>query len=211
MKRLYNFSELIGPAAQAAKILTPVIHQMKATGECDGGFLFYGPPGVGKTALAVIMASMLSEDSVDSIYDGCGYAASMISAVDLKVEVVRRWMSNRGLATLFGDWQIKLVEELDSTPADAQKLLLNYLDRIPKRSCFIGTSNMELNDLQERFQTRLRPFKIMPPETGELTTLLKSEGLDEYTAGMIAVGSGGNVRAALLDTRNALDSQLVAA
>lgn len=124
------------------------------------------------------------------------------------VDTVRRWLGTRGMGNLFSDWQVRMVEELDRVPRDAQDLLLHYLDKLPAKTVFIGTSNLQLDLLQERFQTRLRTWKVEPPNTAELCTyLMERKGLNKTVAASIAVGSGGNVRAALLDADNELDAR----
>lgn len=205
-KHPQSVADLIGPAATVGKVCAKTVQRLKSGEDTEiPGFLLYGPPGVAKTALAVILASMFSGDTVDVIHDGSPLATEMLSGLDVNVELVRRWLGTRGMGNLFGDWQVRLVEELDRVPRDAQDLMLHYLDKLPPKTAFIGTSNMQLDLLQERFQTRLRAWKIMPPSTEELIGLLEKRGLNNMLAKQTAVASGGNVRAALLDARNLLD------
>lgn len=204
-----NYSYLIGPAGRVGKILqriTPRLKSPSRTGslaQTEPKFLFYGPPGVGKTSLARILARDLAETP---------FNITEVSGVNVNVELVRKWQAAIGLSTLFGDFQVRMIEELDRVPRDAQDLLLNYLDNLPSRVAFIGTSNLRIDLLAERFQTRLRTWKILGPSTQELIPFLRRVGgVDAATAAIIAVGCGGNVRAALLDCQNARDSALLAA
>ncbi len=208
-----NYSDLIGPAARVGKILQRITPRLKSASQRDAAatekpaFLFYGPPGVGKTSLARILARDLSETPFNT---------TEVSGVNVNVELVRRWQASIGLSTLFGDFQVRMIEELDRVPRDAQDLLLNYLDNLPNgqsgRVAFIGTSNLRIDLLAERFQTRLRTWKILGPATHELIPfLMRVGGVDSATASAIAFGCGGNVRAALLDCQNARDAMLVAA
>ena len=46
------------------------------------------------------------------------------------------------------------MNELDRCTREAQDLLLTYLDRLPPGRALLGTSNLHLDPLTERFQTR---------------------------------------------------------
>lgn len=194
-------TDLIGPAAKVGKILDGLVPKLKAT---DGtgsarGFLLYGPPGVGKTRLSSRFSLAMAGDPL---------AIDERSGLNVTIDVVRDWLGRLGMGNLFGDWQVRMIEELDRVPRDAQDLLLHYLDKLPPKTLFIGTSNLQIDLLQERFQSRLRTWKIMPPDTAELTAFLQRErNVSATAAGRIAVGSGGNVRMALLDADNELDAR----
>jgi hypothetical protein len=85
-------------------------------------------------------------------------------------------------------------------------LLLTYLDRLPPGRAFLGTSNLQLDLLTERFQTRFQAIKLLPPTTEELAAFLSTHWpVHAFTASQIAVGSGGCVRAALADLESYLD------
>ncbi|MGN6643566.1 MAG: hypothetical protein ACTHKU_11270, partial [Verrucomicrobiota bacterium] len=75
------------------------------------------------------------------------------------------------------------------------------------RTAFIGTSNLDLNLLVARFQTRLQQFKVSAPDTDSITGFLTKWKLPKHIISEIAVGSGGNVRAALLDAQSILDAR----
>jgi hypothetical protein len=103
---------------------------------------------------------------------------------------------------------VKVVNELDRCSREAQDLLLTYLDRLPPGRAFLGTSNLQLDLLTERFQTRFQAIKLLPPTTEELATFLAARWpVPVSTATQIAVGSGGCVRAALADLESWLDQQ----
>ena len=108
--------------------------------------------------------------------------------------------------SLFGVYSVKIINEMDRCTRDAQDLLLSYLDRLPPGRAVIGTSNLQLDLLTERFQTRFQSIKLTAPSTEELADLLQQHWpVDEATALRIAVGSGGCVRAALADLESWLD------
>jgi hypothetical protein len=96
---------------------------------------------------------------------------------------------------------------MDRCTRDAQDLLLSYLDHLPPGRAVIGTSNLQLDLLTERFQTRFQAIKIPTPTTEEIAALLQRHWpVDEPSALRIAVGSGGCVRAALADLETWLDA-----
>ena len=159
--------------------------------------LLYGTPGVGKTSIADMVASELS---------GSPLSVEEFNGKLVTVEVVKQWMGSLCAGSLFGVYSVKIINEMDRCTRDAQDLLLSYLDRLPPGRAVIGTSNLQLDLLTERFQTRFQSIKLTAPSTEELADLLQQHWpVDEATALRIAVGSGGCVRAALADLESWLD------
>lgn len=213
------FAELIGPAAGIGRVMQGKIARIKADPDAVFKGMYYGCPGVGKTELARLIALALGElkpptpkelamSTKDRIK--CSYSIEEVSGVQVNVEMVKGWMNSAGVGGLFGDWQVKLIHEMDRIPTTAQDLLLQYLDIIPGKRAFVGTSNLQLDLLQERFQTRMQTWKVEAPSTEEITEFIMRWEIPRQIAAMIAVGCGGNVRAALLDTESHLDVQLAA-
>jgi len=197
-----NASEtLIGPAGEIAGIMLAKAARLKRKPDAPLKTLFFGVPGVGKSHLALQLANALAATPFDIEHR---------NGKDVTIDVVRRWFDELPYRSIYGDWQIKLVDELDCCTRDAQDLLLSYLDRMPAGRAFIGTSNLQLDLLAERFQTRLQQFKIEPPDRADVIALLRSRRVPAKVAEGIVDGSRGNVRAALLDAETYLDAQAVA-
>lgn len=159
--------------------------------------LLYGPPGVGKTSIADMVAAELS---------GSPLSVEEFNGKIVTVETVKQWMGSLCAGSLFGVYSVKIINEMDRCTRDAQDLLLSYLDRLPPGRAVIGTSNLQLDLLTERFQTRFQSIKLTAPSTEEIAAMLRHHWpVDEATSLRIAVGSGGCVRAALADLESWLD------
>ena len=189
--------DLIGQARRVALAQVSKAQRMKDDPSATMKLLLYGPPGVGKTSVVELVALQLAGTPL-SIEDYNGREVS--------VDLVREWMKQLPYGSLFGAWTVKIVNELDRCSREAQDLLLTYLDRLPPGRAFLGTSNLQLDLLTERFQTRFQAIKLLPPTTEELAAFLTAHwSVPPVTANQIAVGSGGCVRAALADLESYLD------
>ena len=202
-----QWSDLIGHAALTGQRITAKLARLDRRTDTVR-LLFAGVPGCGKSTLARLAAQQLAGSA-----DGARFAIETISGPRLDAETVKGWHDARGLSCLWGDWRIKVIEEADKVPAIAQVLMLDYLDQLTPGTAILATSNRESAELNERFQTRFQFFEVKPPDTEAITALLTRlcPSLPHFSRKMIAVGSGGNVRAALLDAETALDAELLAA
>jgi replication-associated recombination protein RarA len=191
--------DLIGQAKRVALAQVGKAKRLSADPSATMKLLLYGPPGVGKTSVVELVALQLAGTPL-SIEDYNGR--------EVTVDLVREWMKQLPYGSLFGAWTVKIVNELDRCSREAQDLLLTYLDRLPPGRAFLGTSNLQLDLLTERFQTRFQAIKLTPPTTEELASFLSAHWpVPAATASQIAVGSGGCVRAALADLESYLDQQ----
>ena len=190
--------DIVGPARQIASKLIQKVSKAKNDGREPIKILIYGPPGVGKTTIAELLAAELTA-SPWSIEDANGKLVT--------IETVKSWMRELAFGNLFSDWSVKIVNELDRSSRDAQDLMLTYLDKLPPGRAFIGTSNLDLGQLTERFQTRFQAIKLEAPASEEIRGFLMQHWeVPESVASMISVGCGGNVRAALADLETHFDA-----
>lgn len=191
----------IGPAAPVAKILAAKASQLNTLGKGTAKILLLGPPGTGKTTLANMFANMLA---------GHPSQIESVNGRNVNIDLVRSWQEAMRYCPLWGKFSVRIVNEMDTCPAAAQDLLLTFLDELPSNTAFIGTSNLDLREMTERFQTRLQQFKVGNVSTEQIAFMLSDRfDLSDKVANQIAVGSGGNVRAALLDAQGVLDAQLI--
>ena len=188
---------LIGPAARVDGILHLMADEVMAEGAESIKVLLYGAPGVGKTEISNHLAATLTGASP--------FAVESINGKELDLAKVKEWRHNLRYGNLFAPWDVKIVNEVDKASADAQVLMLTLMDELPARRAIIATSNLQLDLLHERFQTRFMQYKVEAPTTEEIAQVLAKRfpGLRADAYPQIAVGSGGNVRAALADARAA--------
>ena len=190
---------MCGPAATVARRLVTKARRLNADPAVPVKILLYGPPGVGKTSIADMVADELA---------GTRFAIEEFNGKLVTVETVKQWMAGLSAGSLFGVYSVKIINEMDRCTRDAQDLLLSYLDRMPPGRAVIGTSNLQLDLLTERFQTRFQSIKLGTPTTEEISDMLCQRWqVERQTALRIAVGSGGCVRAALADLETWLDSR----
>ena len=196
--------DFIGPAQHIARIFSVKAARLRGSRDEPARFVLTGQPGVGKTKLAEYLAAQLTGER---IVRGQSFSVESINGVNINVNTVRRWQSNARYIPL--TWTVKIINELDTCNQDAQDLLLTFLDELPGRSAVIGTSNLKLQELHERFHSRFQQFPVGQPAEDEISGLLTRFGLPKKTASQISFGSGFNVRAALLDAQTILDAQAV--
>ena len=191
--------DLIGQAKRVAQAQVAKARRLASANPPAASMklLLYGPPGVGKTSVVEMVARELT---------GSTLAVESFNGREVTVDLVRDWMRNLADGNLFSRWSVRIVNELDRCSREAQDLLLTYMDRLPPGRALLGTSNLQLDLLTERFQTRFQSVRLLPPATEELAAFLASRWpVPGQLAIQIAVGSGGCVRAALADLESWLD------
>jgi replication-associated recombination protein RarA len=183
-------ADLIGEARKIGETILKQIRRVNG-GTSTFKFLLHGAPGTGKSSLAKMIAHEIVADKID---------IETTNGRNLDSETVREWQRSAAYGSLFGGWQVKLINEADLIPTAAQDLMLTYLDDLPPQNAVIATSNQNVTALTERFQTRFRLMKVPGPNCDELARwLIEKWRLPKETADFISLGACGNVRQALLD------------
>ena len=207
---------LTGPAAQIHDIITRRL--AKADPRKDTlKFLFTGPPGNGKSTLCLLAAWHLltggqPAPSLDrrvlARHPHWSMVVQTASGTDVDVDVVRQWNSSRGQFSMFGDWNIRIIEELDAVPNVAQTAMLAHLDNLPPGTAILASSNADTDLFQSRFQSRFQVWQVKPvPAEDVARYIIQNMNIPANTAHHIATLSNGDLRAAINDAQSYLDAQ----
>jgi len=85
--------DLCGPASTVARRLVAKARKLHDDPAVPVKILLYGPPGVGKTSIADMVADALS---------GTRFAIEEFNGKLVTVETVKQWMGTLGVCSLFG-------------------------------------------------------------------------------------------------------------
>ena len=184
-------ADFVGQVGKVAAVLLRKAERLRANPDQPLKLLISGAPGIGKTSLVNLIARTLAHHPA---------AIEDVNGREVGLDLARDWTRHLGYGSIFGSWSIKVVNELDRCSKDAQDLLLTYLDRMKPGQAVLGTTNLDLGSLTERFQTRFQSVRLQAPENEVLAAFLARRWPAPITiTRQIAEGSQGNVRAALAD------------
>jgi len=184
-------AEFVGQAGKAAEMLIRKAESLRAQPDRSFKLLVSGAPGIGKSSLVNLIARTLASHPA---------AIEDVNGREVGLDVAREWTRSLAYGTLFGPWSVKVVNELDRCSKDAQDMLLTYLDRMPTGHAFLGTTNLDIGTLTERFQTRFQSIRLQPPSNEDLALFLARRWAAPIgITRKIAEGAKGNVRAAMAD------------
>ena len=184
-------ADFVGQAGKVAEVMLRKAAALRANPDRSFKLLVSGAPGIGKTSLVNLIAKALVSHPA---------AIEDVNGREVGLDTARDWIRSLAFGSLFGPWTVKVVNELDRCTRDAQDLLLTYLDRMPAGHAFLGTTNLDLGNLTERFQTRFQSIRLQPPANEALAQFLARRwGAPIRITRKIAEGARGNVRAAMGD------------
>ncbi len=184
--------DLLGIAGKVAKVQ---IKRARNHPKSRIRLLLYGEPGCGKSATCRIIANSIAETG----------NISHVSACQITADTIRGWIEE--CKYMRSGWRIYHIEECDAMNPTVQILMLQFLDLLPEMSAVLCTSNLKMQELSDRFQSRFQCIKInRPVEASVINFLYKNwPELRECNARRIAGDTKGDIRAALNDAQAQLD------
>ena len=149
-------ADFIGSARSISLKLEKLVHSALAQGD-PLKILLLGKPGIGKTALANWLMNRLGCDR---------WHTTVLNGTQVKIELVEDTARTLQFKELFGQYRILRIEEVDKVPTVAQVRFLTLLDELPTHTAVVCTSNCDLKDLEERFQSRFLVFNVSHANNG---------------------------------------------
>ena len=196
-------SDYIGKSGKIAALLFNQIPKLTAP-ECsimDRRYLLTGKPGLGKSAIAEMLGRALVTHPL---------GVETVNGQSLSVERVRDWGYSGQFHPMFG-MRVQIVDEIDSMSSAALCQIRTYLDKLPGKTVFIGTTNRAVEDLPEQLQSRFKALYFDPIPIEIIADWLQAKfpRLGAAMAGSIAIQSNGNVRAAETVAMSVADNWVV--
>jgi len=171
----------------------------KMNGNAPVKVLFNGKPGLGKSLLAQYTQHLAGCDKWSTI---------KLNGTQVKIEVIEDIARTLHYKSLFSEYRMLWIDEADEIPRVAQVRFLTLLDDLPDGVVVVCTSNCQLKDFENRFQTRFQVFELAPPPAEDIEQLILRivPGIAPKDARDIATFACGNVRQALLDAQGVLQA-----
>lgn len=170
----------------------------------DCSFLFYGPPGVGKTTMAQAMADEMNAEF------------HHIGSQKLTLEELARICRICAYVPMEGKgFHFVLVDEIDSGSKAAQLALLSLLDstEAPKRTVWVFTcnsvENLEPRLISRCLQVEFSSYGLANETAAHLASVWTRENGGESTPDFLRICK--NVRNNVRDALASLESELLAA
>lgn len=193
-------ADLIGGAHDEAVKLEKIIKDSVERGFLPIKLLYSGEPGVGKTSLTLLLMQLLNVSK---------WAVRAYNGTDMTIDVVRDIGSSLHMThnDLFGSYRVIIVNEADCIPTVAQVGWLSVMDNLPRRTAVVCTCNSKVDQLEKRFQTRFKAAQVRGAKPDEIISLLQRWPIPPAITNSIAKTACGNVRVALLEAEEWLQSQ----
>lgn len=138
------FTEKYRPQTLDQTILPPRIRKTIGDGKLHQNYLFYGPPGLGKTSLAKVLAKT---------YPTLYINVSDESSVDVIREKITGWCSTISLLDGAEQFKVVILDEMDGASDQFYKALRATIEKFAATARFIGTCNY-LNKVPDPVQSR---------------------------------------------------------
>lgn len=157
-----NFEEVVGQEI--------IVSRVKAMTEQENipHMLFAGPPGVGKTTIALIVAKTLFKDNWRQNFLETN--ASSERGIDVIRETIKDFARTRPIGTNIP--KIILLDEADALTRDAQNALRRTMEQYSENCRFILSANYS-SKIIEPIQSRCAIFRFKPLNLEDIKEIIK--------------------------------------